>query len=111
MDNEHEEKNGRHQHLVKYCLGLYKEYSESAYRATMITEIRKSIEAYDQVEKPTTDPWPDASNITLPLTTISNDNLAPRLVSGLIGKRPFIRFEMENWKRSWPSIHCQELPP
>ena len=40
--------------------------------------------------------WSGNSNITLPLTTISNDNLAPRLVSGLVGKQPYVRFEMEN---------------
>lgn len=96
MDNEHNEKNGKFQHLVTYCLGLYKDFKKSAYRDATITQIRQSVEAYDQVEEKTNDPWPGASNITLPLTTISNDNLAPRLASGLIGKQPYIRFEMEN---------------
>ena len=94
--DEHKEKNGRYQHLVTYCLDLFETIEESEYRTKTIKEIRESIEAYDQVEQHTNDPWPGASNITLPLTTISNDNLAPRLASGLIGKQPYIRFEMEN---------------
>ncbi|MCK5023428.1 MAG: hypothetical protein KAS04_04610 [Candidatus Aenigmarchaeota archaeon] len=96
MDNEHNKKNGKWQHLVTHCLKLYKEFGESAYREKAIEEINESIRAYDQEEKATSDPWDGASNITLPLTTISNDNLAPRLASGLIGKRPYVRFEMES---------------
>jgi len=96
MDEDVKKKNGKYQHLVTYCLGLYKEFQESAYRIKAIADIKDSIEAYDQVEKTVSDPWEGASNITLPLTTISNDNLAPRLASGLIGKQPYIRFEMEN---------------
>ena len=96
MDNEHKEKNGKFQHLVTYCLDLFKEIKDSAYRINAIKEIKDSITAYDQVEQKTNDPWDGASNIELPLTTISNDNLAPRLASGLIGKQPYIRFEMEN---------------
>ena len=97
MDNINaDEKNGKWKHLVKYCLDLYKEFSESEYREKTILSIKQSTEAYDQVEKPTNDPWPEASNIALPLTTISNDNLAPRLTAGLVGKQPYINFEMEN---------------
>jgi len=96
MEIDHKEKNGKWQHLVDHCLKLYKKIDESAYRKQTITKIKNSLLAYDQVKKPTEDPWPGASNIELPLTTISNDNLAPRLASGLIGKQPYLRFEMEN---------------
>ena len=96
MNEDVKAKNGKWQHLVTHCLDLFKEFGESEYRAATITQIKESIEAYDQEEKKTDDPWPGASNITLPLTTISNDNLAPRLASGLIGKRPYVRFEIEN---------------
>ncbi len=96
MENEHKEKNGKFNHLVTYCLGLHKDIGNSAYRKKAITQINKSIQAYDQVKKKSTDPWPGASSIELPLTTISNDNLAPRLASGLIGKQPYVRFEMES---------------
>ena len=96
MDEDVKKLNGKFQHLVTYCLDLHKEFKESKYRKATITQIEESVSAYDQVEQSTDDPWPGASNITLPLTTISNDNLAPRLVSGLVGKRPYIRFEMES---------------
>ena len=96
MNEDVKKQNGRYQHLVTYCLDLFETIEESEYRTKTIKEIRESIEAYDQVEQHTNDPWPGASNITLPLTTISNDNLAPRLASGLFGKQQYIRFEMEN---------------
>uniref|UniRef100_A0A6H1ZEU6 Putative structural protein n=1 Tax=viral metagenome TaxID=1070528 RepID=A0A6H1ZEU6_9ZZZZ len=91
-----EEANKGYKHLVEYCLELAGNIEDSAYRKKTIEEIKESIEAYDQVEKPTTDPWEGASAIQLPLTTISCDNLEPRIVSGLIGKKPYVAFEMEN---------------
>ncbi len=98
-DDTAKEKNGKFQHLVEYCLDLYNESKKSAYRDAKIAEIKESRKAYEQVEEPVLDPWEGASNIVLPLTTISVDNLEPRLVAGLIGKRPFVNFEMENEQR------------
>jgi len=95
INDESKEKNGRWNHLVSYVLELYEEIKGSTYREKKLKEIRESVEAYHQQEKHTDDPWPGASNIILPLTTISIDNLEPRLVSGFVGKRPYIRFEME----------------
>jgi len=91
-----EEANKDNKQLVKYCLDLVKMIEESKYRKATIDEITKSNEAYDQVEKGTEEPWAGASNIVLPLTTISCDNLEPRLVAGLVGKQPYVNFEMEN---------------
>ena len=91
-----EEANGKWQHLVKYCLDKYEGIKDSSYRNKTIDEIAESVKAYDQDEEPTNDPWPGASNIQLPLTTISSDNLEPRLVAGLVGKKPYIQFEEEN---------------
>jgi len=91
-----EEANKGYKQLVEYCLELAGQINGSAYRTKTITSIEKSNEAYDQIEKPTTDPWQGASGIVLPLTTISCDNLEPRLVAGLVGKQPYVRFEMEN---------------
>ena len=108
MDEDVKKRNGKWQHLVTHCLDLFKEFGESEYRAATILQIKESIEAYDQEEKKTDDPWPGASNITLPLTTISNDNLAPRLASGLIGKQPYIRFEMENDQEQDPKTKIIE---
>jgi hypothetical protein len=101
--------NKGHKQLVKYCLELAQTIEESAYRKKTIDDIRKSNEAYDQIEKPTTDPWEGASGVVLPLTTISCDNLEPRLVAGLVGKRPYINFEMENdQKKDEPTEILQE---
>ena len=90
------EKNGDWQHLVEYCMDLYDEIKGSAYRKAKLEEIKESRAAYEQEEKSVSDPWEGASNTVLPLTTISADNIEPRLVAGLIGKRPFMRFKMEN---------------
>jgi len=88
--------NGDWQDLVNYCMDRFKESEKSTYRAKKIAEIKESIKAYEQVSSETDDPWPGASNIVLPLTTISADNIEPRLVAGLIGKMPYVRFELEN---------------
>jgi hypothetical protein len=90
------EANGPYAHLVKYCVDLYDRIKRSEYRASKLQEIKESYDAYEQKEQPTDDPWPGASNIVLPLTTISVDNLEPRIVSGLIGKRPYVKLEMES---------------
>jgi len=102
ISDESREKNGKWNHLVKYCLELYEEIDKSEYRSRKLTEIKESTSTYLQEEKQTDDPWPGASNITLPLTTISIDNLEPRLVSGFVGKRPYIRFEMEAEQKQDP---------
>jgi hypothetical protein len=104
-----EEANKGNKQLVEYCLDLVVNIEGSSYRKKTIDEIKESNEVYDQVEKQTTDPWEGASNITLPLTTISCDNLEPRLVAGLVAKKPYIEFEMENGqKRDEPTEILQE---
>lgn len=87
--------NGKWQHLCNYCLDLYERFSASEYRKKKKTEIENSVKAYEQEEVPTDDPWEGAQNIILPLTTISADNLEPRLVAGLVGKQPFTRFDTD----------------
>jgi hypothetical protein len=91
-----EEANKDNIQLVRYCLDTIQTIKDSKYRQKTIDLIKKSNEAYDQVETPTTDPWEGASSIVLPLTTISCDNLEPRLVAGLVGKSPYVHFELEN---------------
>ena len=77
-----EEANKDNKQLVKYCLDTVQMIHDSAYRKATIELIQKSNEAYDQVEKQTSDLWQGASAIVLPLTTISCDNLEPRLMAG-----------------------------
>ncbi len=96
FDEVSKEKNGKWQHLVELCLDMYEEYKASKYRDAKIKEIVTSRKRYEQEEEDTNDPWTGASNIVLPLTTISVDNLEPRLVAGLIGKKPYVEFSLES---------------
>ena len=96
FDEPTKDKNGKWQHLVELCLDMYEEYKASKYRDAKIKEIVTSRKRYEQEEEDTNDPWTGASNIVLPLTTISVDNLEPRLVAGLIGKKPYVEFSLES---------------
>ena len=89
------EKNGKWQHLVDYCMEFYDTIKDSEYRSAKIKEIKEARKIYEQKADKTDFPWPDASNVVLPLTTITVDNMEPRLVAGLIGKSPIVQFEME----------------
>jgi hypothetical protein len=91
------ERNGEWAHLVEWCLDLHKQFSDSACRKLKAEEIVASVEAYEQVEKKVSEPWEGAHNVPLPLTTISLDNLEPRLVAGLVGKQPYVRFDTDAW--------------
>lgn len=82
--------------LVEYCLETIGRIEESKYRKSTIDEIKKSNEVYDQIETPTTEPWDGASSCVLPLMTITCDNLEPRIVSSIVGKKPYVHFEVEN---------------
>lgn len=86
--------NDKFQPLVDYCKKLHEKFLNSNYRKEKIQEIEDSCRVYEQ--KPERDDWPwdGASNIVLPLTTITIDNLEPRLVAGMIGKDPICMFEM-----------------
>lgn len=86
--------NGTFQPLVDHCKKLYDKFSNSKYRKEKIDEIEASCRVYEQKAENDDWPWENASNIVLPLTTITVDNLEPRLVSGMIGKDPICQFEM-----------------
>ncbi len=98
FDEPTKDKNGKWQHLVELILDMYDEYKGSKYRDAKIEEILTSRKRYEQEEEEedTTGPWKGASKIVLPMVTISVDNLEPRLVSGLIGKKPYIKFSLES---------------
>jgi len=86
--------NGKFQKLVDHCKKLYDDFSKSKYRGEKIKEIEDSRRVYEQKPEREDWPWEDASNIVLPLLTITVDNLEPRLVAGMIGKEPICMFEM-----------------
>lgn len=95
FDDVSKEKNGIFQPLVEYCFDLFNEIKGSDYRKKKIESIKESRKAYDQISQPKNFPWKDSSNIVLPLTTITVDNLEPRLVASLVGKKPIVEFDME----------------
>lgn len=88
----------RYSKLVEHCLELYELFKKSTYRAAKITEIEEARKAYEQNSDNLNEPWPDAANYTMPLTTIAIDNLEPRIVSGLIGVDPIVSFDVEGKK-------------
>lgn len=88
------EQNGDWQHLVDYCLDLYDAIGKSKYRKKKIEEIIESHKAYNQRAEKKTFPWKDCSNIVMPLTCITVDNLEPRLAAGKINRKPIVRFDM-----------------
>lgn len=87
--------NDEYQHLVDYCIGLYDKFDKSEYRKAKIAEITESRRIYEQKTEDTDFPFENASNLVLPLTAITVDNLEPRYVSGLAGTKPIVRLEME----------------
>ena len=86
--------------LVRHCLSLYEDFGKSQYRTNKIDEIKESHRTYDQKAVEDDWPFPNASNIVLPLTAITVDNTEPRLVAGLIGKEPIVQLEMVGTKNT-----------
>jgi hypothetical protein len=91
-----DEANKGWKHLVEYCLDQYQKSKDSPYRSKKLDEIKHTVKVYNQDEEKADEIWDGEANYTIPLTTISLDNLEPRLVSALVGKKPYVAFEMEN---------------
>jgi hypothetical protein len=102
MTIEGNKKNGKHQHLVTYCIDMFTEFDGSSYREEKINAAVTARKIYEQKEEKTDFPFEDASNIILPLTTITVDNLEPRLVSGLVAKDPTVKIDMEGMTEQPP---------
>ena len=83
--------------LVEHCFTMKSEIESSPIRTAMIKLIDESNKVYSQEEDSKTKDFPfqGAENLTVPLTTITVDNMEPRLVAGLVGKEPIVRFEMK----------------
>jgi len=86
------ERNGKFKHLVEHALDLFDQFEQSEYRQTKLEEIKKTIKIYAQKANKATFPWDDASNVILPMVTITVDNLEPRLCAALTGKLPIVQF-------------------
>jgi len=96
--------NRKFQALVDHCMKLYKEFKESPYRKAKIAEIEESHRVYEQKAEKATFPWKDAANYIMPFTTISVDNLEPRLVAGLTGTDPIVAFDQSASPKKDPVI-------
>jgi hypothetical protein len=90
-----DEANGKWRHLVGYCLDRYDAIKESEYRQSKIASIQESIDAYAQQTDGKYKSKMGGWDIELPLTTISLDNIEPRLFAAVVGKKPYLRFELE----------------
>ena len=84
-----------YEQLVKYCMDLYGEFEKSPYRAATLELIDEAHKAYEMIPDPAKEMWVGASNEVLPLLAITNDNLEPRLVAGIVGRDPVCKMEME----------------
>lgn len=87
-------RNGKWQDLVDKCMQAYEDISNSKYRKQKINNIAEARRTYELLEKKVDFPWKDAYNTILPLLTIGVDNLEPRLVSSLVGREPYVQFNM-----------------
>ena len=100
--------NGKFQKLVDHCMELYKEFKDSPYRAAKLEEIKQSHKVYEQKADKATFPWKDAANYIIPFTTISVDNLEPRLVAGLVGTDPIVAFDQNDTDKKDPVLSAVE---
>lgn len=81
--------------LIEHCMGLFKAFRDSDYRKKKKEKIDKARKVYEQEREDVGFPFAGASNIELPLTAITVDNIEPRMVAALVGKDPFVNFETE----------------
>jgi len=88
------DKNGEWQDLVEHCFNLFDSIDKSEYRQDKIAKIKESYRIYEQKDNNSSWPWKNASNVVLPMTTITVDNLEPRLVAGIVGRKPVVQFDM-----------------
>ena len=77
--------------LGKHIQDLFNRFDASQTRKEVLDTVKKSRRAYEQTEEKTNWPWPEASNMVVPLTTIAIDEVEPRLVAAVIGREPYIK--------------------
>ena len=89
------ERNGQWQHFVDHCFDQIDKIKDSEYRALKLANIEAAHRVYRQIEPSENKHWKGESKVVLPLLTITVDNIEPRLVAGLVGKQPYVQFEMD----------------
>ncbi len=79
------------QRIGRYVEHLFNAFDGSSTRKKVLDAVKASRKAYYQESSPTDFPWPGASNMTSPLTTMGVDEIEPRLVASVIGREPYIK--------------------
>lgn len=77
--------------LGKYIEQLFNAFDKSRTRKKVLDAVEASRKAYYQELNSTDFPWPNASNMISPLTTMGVDELEPRLVNSVIARDPYIK--------------------
>jgi len=77
--------------LALHIRGLYNAYNGSSTRKRILDMVKESRKCYYQEAQSTNFPWPNASNMISPLTTMGVDEVEPRLVAAVIGREPYIK--------------------
>ena len=90
-DEAQKEMRERLNKLSLYIRDLYNAFDSSATRKNMLKLVADSRKCYYQDADTTDFPWPNASNMISPLTTMAIDEVEPRLVAAIIGREPYIK--------------------
>ena len=77
--------------LALYIRELYYAFDGSSTRKKLLKLVKDSRKCYYQESDTTNFPWPNASNMISPLTTMAVDEVEPRLVAAVIGRDPYIK--------------------
>ena len=89
--SEQREMDDRLNELALYIQGLYTAFDSSSTRKKILDQVKESRRCYYQETETTDFPWPNASNMISPLTTMGVDEVEPRLVAAVIGRSPYIK--------------------
>jgi hypothetical protein len=89
--NQQREMDDRLKELALYVQGLYTAFDSSSTRKKILDQVKESRRCYYQETETTDFPWPNASNMISPLTTMGVDEVEPRLVAAVIGREPYIK--------------------
>jgi hypothetical protein len=77
--------------LGGYIESLYASFDGSPVRKKILDLVAESRRAYYTEEEKTDFPWPNASNMITPLTTMGVDEVEPRLAAAVIGRKPLLK--------------------
>ncbi len=91
IETEKKDLRDRLSKLSLYIRSLYTAFDSSSTRKKILGLVKDSRRAYYQETETTNFPWPNASNMIAPLTTMGIDEVEPRLVAAVIGKEPYIK--------------------